>query len=415
MTRPLTQDLPHRTDAKLPLFGEAPAAPKRNRFPLAAKGFRPFFLLAGTFGALLLPLWLLALAGVFHPEAYFNPTYWHAHEMVFGFATAVIAGFLLTAASRWTARETAVGVPLLLLALLWLAGRVALLLASTEPRWLPAVIDLAFVPAVAIAVGRPILASRSWRQLPIMGLLVALFLTNLAMHLDVLGVVADGQRRGSLVAVDVVILVILIMAGRVFPMFTRNATGVKTIRSLPILDVLALVAMLVLAVLHAGQAEPTMIGYAAGLASLLCAARAVYWGARHSFRTPLLWILHIGYAWIPIGLAIRAVAAFDGRVPAVLATHALTIGAIGSLTLGMMARVALGHSGRPLVPSKLVVAAFFLMNIAACVRVIVPLAAVSIYQVSIYVAGICFAAAFLLFTIVYFPILTSPRADGQPG
>jgi uncharacterized protein involved in response to NO len=399
----------------LPLLGEAHSAPSERGFPLAAKGFRPFFLLAGVFGALLLPLWLLALAGVFHPEAYFNPTYWHAHEMVFGFSTAVIAGFLLTAASRWTSRETVVGKPLLALASLWLAARVVILTASIWPRWLPAAVDLAFLPAVALGIGRPVVASRNWRQAPLMGLLIALFLANLVMHLDVLGLFADGQRRGSLFAVDLVVLVILIMAGRVFPMFTRNATGVKTIRSVPVLDVLALLAMLVVTLLQAGQTAAATTGYAAGVASILCAVRAVHWGARHSLRTPLLWILHLGYAWIPIGLAIRAVAMLDGRVPAVLGTHALTIGAIASVILGMMSRVALGHSGRALVPSRIIVVAFVLISLAACARVFVPLFAVSLYQGSVYAAGILFALAFLLFTIVYFPILTQPRPDGQPG
>jgi uncharacterized protein involved in response to NO len=397
------------------MFGEAQLSPAGSRMPIAAKGFRPFFLLAGAFGALLLPLWLLSLAGVFHPEAYFNPTYWHAHEMVFGFASAVIAGFLLTAAGNWTSRETLVGVPLLLLALLWTLARVALMTALVWPRWLPAVIDLAFLPALAVAVARPIFAARQWRQLPVIALLGALFLANLAMHMDVLGLLPEGQRRGSLVAVDIVILVILVMAGRVFPMFTRNATGVKTIRSVPMLDVPAIAAMLVLTILQAAHGGPVRMGYVAGIASILCAARAWRWGAGHAVRVPLLWILHVGYAWIPIGLALRALTAFDGRVPPVLGTHALTVGAIGGLTLGMMSRVALGHSGRPLVAPKAIVVAFALVTMAASVRVFVPLLTVSFYALSVNVAGTLFACAFLLFSVVYFPVLTSPRIDGKPG
>jgi uncharacterized protein involved in response to NO len=217
------------------------------------------------------------------------------------------------------------------------------------------------------------------------------------------------------VAVDIVILVILIMAGRVFPMFTRSATGVKTIRSVPAFDLLALGAMLVTTILQAGQWVPEMSAYAAGIAGILCVARAVHWGARHTLRVPLLWILHLGYAWIPVGLGLRAVAAFDGRVPPVLGTHALTIGAIGCLTLGMMSRVALGHSGRPLVAPKAIVPAFALIAAASFVRVFVPLLTVSYYALSIYVAGIFFSGAFLLFSMVYFPILISPRADGKPG
>jgi uncharacterized protein involved in response to NO len=400
-------------EAQPPRAGQAPRA--GSRIPLAAKGFRPFFLLAGTFATLLLPLWLLSLVGIFHPEGYFNPTYWHAHEMVFGFASAVIAGFLLTAVGNWTSRETLVGVPLLLLGLLWLLARVALITASIWPLWLPAVIDLSFLPALAIGLARPIVASRKWQQLPIVALLGALFTANLSMHMDVLGFLPDWQRRGSLVAVDVVILFILVIAGRVFPMFTRNGTGVKTIRSIPMLDALAIAAMLAVTVLEAVEGAPDSMGYVAGVASLLCAARAWHWGARHTLRVPLLWILHVGYAWIPIGLALRAFAAFEGRVPPVLGTHALTVGAIGCLTLGMMSRVGLGHSGRPMVAPKAIVGAFALITMAALVRVFVPLLTVSFYALSVDVAGTFFACAFLIFSVVYFPVLTSPRVDGKPG
>jgi uncharacterized protein involved in response to NO len=235
----------------LPMAGEMPAGP-RTRLALVAKGFRPFFLLAGGFAAVALVLWLTSLAGLFHPEAYFNPTYWHAHEMIFGFACAVVAGFLLTAAGNWTSRETAVGLPLVLLALLWISGRALLIWAFIVPRWFVAAVDLAFLPAVAVAIGRPIIAARQWRQMPIMAALGALSLANLAMHLDVLGVLDGWQRRGSLLAVDILVFLILVVAGRVFPMFTRNATGVKTIRSLPILDALAPAAMLLLSIVEAG-------------------------------------------------------------------------------------------------------------------------------------------------------------------
>jgi uncharacterized protein involved in response to NO len=399
----------------LPLLGEAPASRVPHALPLLASGFRPFFLLGSMFSVVVLPLWLLAQVGTFHPDPYLNPTYWHAHEMVFGFAVAVIAGFLLTAVGNWTSRETVVGWPLLALSTLWTLGRVALMLAGRLPRWLPPAIDLAFLPALLVGIGRPIVAVRMWRHAPILLVLLLLWLANVAVHLGAVGVLPGGQRSGSLVAVDLVVIVILVISGRVFPMFTRNATHVSSIRSVPVFDALAIGSMVLLAVVDAFLEDPRIAAYVAGATSVFAAARCVHWGARHSLRIPLLWILHVGYGWIPVGLALRTAAAFDGRIASVLGTHALTIGAIGGLTLGMMSRVALGHTGRALVATKPLAYAFMLLTIAAFVRVFVPLLHVAWYQASIFMSGTLWTAAFGLFLVVYFPVLISPRVDGKPG
>jgi uncharacterized protein involved in response to NO len=266
-----------------------------------------------------------------------------------------------------------------------------------------------------VGIGRPIVAARMWRHAPMLLPLVLLWIVNFAIHLDALGALSGWQRRGSLVAVDLVVLVILVIAGRVFPMFTRNATRMPSIRSVPVLDALTIGSMAVLALLDTFLEEPKITACVAGVTGASAAARCVHWGARHSLRIPLLWILHVGYAWIPAGLALRAAAAFDGRIPAVLGTHALTIGAIGSLTLGMMSRVALGHTARPLVAKKAVTYAFATVTIAAVVRVFVPLLHVAWYQASVFTSGILWTVAFGLFLIVYAPILISQRADGRPG
>jgi uncharacterized protein involved in response to NO len=245
--------------------------------------------------------------------------------------------------------------------------------------------------------------------------LLLLWLANLGIHLDALDVLSGWQRRGSLIAVDLVVLVVLVIAGRVFPIFTRNATGVASIRSIPALDALSLAAMGLLALLDVILEDPAITSYVAGAAAVFSLARSLRWGARHSLRIPLLWILHVGYAWIPAGLVLRALAAFEGRIPPVLSTHALTIGAIGGLTLGMMARVALGHTGRPLVAKTPVAWAFGLVTAAAIVRVLVPLAHVAWYQASIFASGTLWTLAFGLYLAVYAPILVSAREDGRPG
>ncbi len=382
---------------------------------LFAKGFRPFFLLAGVFAVALLPMWLAALFAGYDPGAYFGAMYWHAHEMVFGYSVAVIAGFLLTAVGNWTQRETAVGAPLLALSALWLAGRFAVLGATHLPHGLAAAVDLAFIPALAVALGRPLVAAKNRRNYIMLAALAVLWATNLATHLDALGVLPGWRRRGALLAVDAVVFVILAMAGRVFPMFTRNATGVQTIRNIPALDKATLVAAALLCAAEGAMPDSKVAAVLAGVTGLAAAARAIHWGAQHTRKVPLLWILHAGYAWTCLGLVLRAVSAFTPAVPSPVATHALTVGSIGGLTLGMMARVSLGHTGRPLTTSRAVTASFVCVTAAALVRVGAPLVSASLYRPSLMVAGVLWSLAFALYVAVYAPILAAPRADGKPG
>ena len=401
--------------ASLPLLGDAPRPSKAIAHPLAAKGFRPFFLLAGLFAFAILPIWMLALAGILNPSGYLDPIYWHAHEMVFGFAVAVIAGFLLTAVGNWTQRETAVGFPLLALASLWHLGRVAITCAGSLPKWMPAVTDLAFLPVLIGVLSRPLIAAKNKRNFVMLGVLFALFLANLLVHLDGLGVLPGGRRRGCLVGVDIVVLVTLIIAGRVFPMFTRNATGIETIRSIPSLDRLAVGGMAAVTLLDAFAPDQPTTAIAAGITGICVIARAAHWGSRHTLRTPLLWILHVGYAWIPLGLLLRAMAPLGLVVPGAAAAHALTVGAIGALTLGMMSRVTLGHTGRGLVAPRLAIASFVLITLAALVRVIVPLLSSGWYRPSLFVSGAAWSGAFALYVVGYAPMLLAARPDGKTG
>jgi uncharacterized protein involved in response to NO len=335
--------------------------------------------------------------------------------MLFGFASAVIGGFLLTAVGNWTGKETATGLSLAALCALWILGRASMLASHVFPPWLIAVSDLAFLPAIGIAIGLPLIASKNRKNLVMLAIVAALWLANLSMHLDVLGVLPGWRARGSAVGLDVVLLVTLVIAGRTFPMFTRNATGVTSIRSIPILDVLTLIAMAILTISDAVLARPWILAIVAGLTSVLAALRSWHWGARHTLKVPLLWILHLGYAWIPLGLALRAASLFSPAVPSTIATHALTVGAIGGLTIGMMSRVALGHTGRALTTSRSVIASFVLVSLAALVRVLVPLIDIAHYRASVFVAGALWTGAFGIYLAVYLPILVSPRVDSKPG
>jgi len=383
-------------------------------FALLGKGFRAFFLLAPLFALAIVPLWIVVLSGHLGVGSYLAPTYWHAHEMVFGFTVAVVAGFLLTAAGNWTKRETATGLPLLVLTLLWLAGRVVFLLGDHVPAAAVALVDLAFLPALAIAIGRVLLATSNRRNYAFLVVLCALWLAQLGTHLGAAGVAPTWQRTGAVVGIDVVILLILLIGGRIIPMFTRNATGAEGIRNVPWLDRAAIASMAALVVLDALEVMGIALAVVAGLAAVLTAARAVHWGSRHTLREPLLWVLHAGYLFVPIGLALRAVAAVTD-VGSSAAFHALTVGAIGSLTLGMMARVSLGHTGRLLTAGRLLGVAFAFVVLAAVARVGGGLLAGAWYTPSLHLSATLWTAAFALYLVRLGPALFVARPDGKPG
>lgn len=400
----------------LPLHGEIPQPATRPRFAIAAKGFRPFFALAAAFAALSVPAWLLIVEGVLAPAAYLDPTSWHAHEMIFGYTVAVIAGFLLTAVGNWTQRETIVGAPLLALAGVWTLGRVAMSVAPVLPWGTAALLDLAFLPLLAVVIARPLLATDNRRNFVMLGVVASLVVANVLTHLAALGVVPpEFARRACLGALDVIVFLMLVIAGRVVPVFTRNATGVETIASNVWLERATAVAAIAMLVVDLCWPETRGAAVAAGVLAIVAVARAARWGSFHTLRTPLLWILHAGYLWIVIGLVLRALPAFGVPLWSSLATHALTVGAIGALTLGMMARVSLGHTGRPLVVHRAMTWAFAAVTCAALMRVFVPLAALRWHGQALVVAGVLWTLAFLIYLAVYLPILTAARVDGKAG
>jgi uncharacterized protein involved in response to NO len=357
----------------------------------------------------------MALFGSFVPPTHLSLVAWHAHEMLFGFAAAVIAGFLLTAVSNWTSRETVTGLPLLLLSTLFVAGRVAVTFGAHLPRGIPLLVDGAFLPVLALLLARPIVAVRNAKNLIVVAIVVGLATANVMVHLAALGIAVEWAHRGVVVSVDLVTLVSSIIAGRVFPMFTRNATRRESVQGSPWLDAASLGALLALTVLDASGVERAFVGGIFVAASVLLVVRAWHWGARHTLRTPLLWILHLGYAWLCIGLFLRGLSMLGANVPASLGVHALTVGAIGSLTIGMIARVSLGHTGRPLEAPGAAVLAFVVIGLAGIVRVLAPLALPERTPTCWAIAGTLFAIAFMLLFAAYSRILLSPRVDGKRG
>ncbi len=380
-----------------------------------AKGFRPFFLLAAAFAVAFLPLWLLAYTGQLDPAAHWTAATWHGHEMIFGFTIAVVAGFLLTAVGNWTKSETAVGVPLAVLCLLWLAGRLAVVFSGQLSPTLVALADLVFIPALAGAIGRPLIRTHNRRNLKFLGILGLLWGANAAMHLEALGVVEGWSRPALLFALDLIAIIVLIIGGRIIPMFTRNAVGDPLIRSHKKLDWVVYAAVIATVVLTIFVPMLWVTGVLAIVAGVAIGARQVHWGAKHTVDKPILWVLHLGHVWVAAGFVLRGLAVFTPQVSSSMGTHALTVGAIGLLTLGMMARVALGHTGRTLKVPRLVAWAFVLLSLAALARTVMPIVWPAHYVGWVVASGVLWAVAFLVYLVTYAPILVKPRVDGRPG
>lgn len=384
------------------------AAP--SAFALWQLGFRPFYLLASIFASMSIALWGAQYAG-WLSAPYLRGPLWHAHEMVFGFTLAVMTGFLFTAVRNWTSRPTPTGVALAMLAALWLAGRVLVL---TPYAMASAVTNTAFPLAVALGIGMALAKSGNRHNLFLVVLLVAMAAAELATHLASRGFVPFSGWLGVQAALDIVLIVMTLLGGRVIPMFTRNSVRDANVRSNALLE--RVVPLSVAAVLFADliPLPALLVTLVLAVAAIAQAARLAMWSSWRTLHVPMVWILHAGYFWIVAHLVLRTLSAI-GLVPAPLATHALTVGAIGALTLGMMTRTARGHTGRPIVADFYEMLAFVLITAAALARVAVPLAMPTTYRLAVIVSACLWSLAYAIYAVRYWPILTRPRVDGKPG
>lgn len=385
-----------------------PVAPRG--FALLALGFRPFYLLASIFAALSIGLWAMQFTGL-TSLAYLKGPAWHAHEMLFGFTLAVVTGFLFTAGRNWTGQPTPTGLPLAALALVWVAGRVLVL---TPLGWTAALVNTGFTLAVAIALAIPLAASGNRRNYFFVALLLLMAAAQLAFHLGQLDVINWPAWAGVGLGLDVVLIIMAVMAGRVVPMFTNNGVPGAGARSNAWLEksAIALLVALLAADLLALQGWITaVLAMTAGAAHL---ARWLLWKPWKTLRAPLVWVLHAAYVWIPVHLALRGGADF-GWLPASASIHALTVGAAGGLIIGMMTRTARGHTARPLRASRLDVACYALVLAAAPVRVLLPLVDPGLTLHAVLVSSILWSAGFALYAVAYWPVLMRPRLDGKPG
>ncbi len=386
------------------------AAAASPGFALWSIGFRPFYLLASLFSAISVLLWAAQYSGLL-PFAYFQGGLWHGHEMLFGFTLAVVAGFLLTAVRNWTGQPTPSGVALMALAALWILGRVLVL---TPLGVAAAVVNAAFPVALAVAIGIPLVRSGNVRNYFFVGLLVLMGGLILALHLARLGALELPPRMGLLAGLDVVLFVMAIMGGRVIPMFTNNGVPGTNATRHPLVETAALAGVVLLFVADLMQLPAAVAVPIAMVCALAHGARLALWQPWRTLSTPLVWILHAGYAWIVVHFLLRGLSGLE-LIAEPFAIHALTVGAIGGLTLGMMTRTARGHTGRPLAADGFELMMFLLVQIAAVIRVFGGMASPGLYPVSVQLSGLLWAAAFGLYAVRYWPILTRSRLDGRPG
>jgi uncharacterized protein involved in response to NO len=373
-------------------------------------GFRPFYLLASVFSASSVLLWAAQYSGLL-PFAYLQGPLWHGHEMLFGYTMAVVAGFLLTAVRAWTGQPTPTGMPLMALAALWVAGRALVLTPLGMPA---AAVNAVFPLALAAAIAVPLWRARNVRNYFFVGLLLLMAALVAALHLALLGVYELPPRLGLVLGLDVMLFIMAVMGGRVIPMFTNNGVpGAGAVRH-ALLEKLALGSVLALFVADFLRLPSSLIAVIALVAALAHGLRLYYWHSWRTLAVPLVWILHAAYAWIVVYLVLRGVSGL-GWLAESYAVHALTTGAIGGLTLGMMTRTARGHTARPLVADGFELTCFLLIQAAAVVRVFGTMVSSAWYLPGIQVSGVLWAAAFGLYAVRYWPVLSRPRLDGRPG
>ena len=378
------------------MMGDKPA-PAAS--PLLLQPFRLMFMGSALVASVGVMMWAVFLHLGLFASAALPPLLWHGHEMLFGFAAALVGGFLLTAVPNWTGIPTTTPLTLAVLAALWLAARIAFLMPSV-PYAVTAVLDGAYFPLLAVLVGIPIVRKRDAWHFIVIALLLGLAVMDALFHLAVTGYLSLSTTRILEWVIDLLTVMMLVVGGRVIPFFTeRRIAGLKVSRP-PWVERLVNGGVLLVAVLDIALPGSVVVGVASLALALLAAIRLWGWHPWAVWREPMLWILHLGYLWLVVGLTLRGLALLTHALPEITALHAITTGALGSLSIGMMTRVPLGHTGRGIVAGKAMTTAFLLVNVAAVLRVSAP------HLLS--AAGVLWATAFAIYFIRFLPVHLGP-------
>ena len=386
--------------------------------PLLRLAFRPLFLGGTLFSIVAIAWWTYFWMNPSGWSPYGGSIWWHGHEMLFGFGTAIVVGFLLTAVQSWTGVIGIRGKPLAALALMWLSGRLLLAFGSALPDWLIVVADLSFLLFAVIAMAYPVIKVKQWRNLMFVPILFVFTLLNALSHWGVLTEQAHLALQSLHGTIMLFALIISIIGGRVIAAFTANTIGcerAQPVQWLEIVSIASIILMLVIAVYGFANVPSALLFIVSGIAALANGGRFLRWGFQHSWSDPLLWSLHLAYAFIPLGfiaLVLHSVGLMD-NISAAL--HSITVGSIGGMILAMISRVTLGHTGRPLNPHKFVPLAFVFILVAAIIRVVLPAWLPELTSWGIAIAGVLWVVAYGLYVFVYAPMLLTTRADGNPG
>lgn len=384
-----------------------------------AHPFRIFFIACGLYALLVVVAWIAFLFAGWPLPLGWSPLQWHSHEMLYGFVTAAVAGFVLTAMTNWTGARPLQGAGLLALVLLWLAGRVVMWFAGWLPPWLVAGVDLAFLPVLATYVARVLLGHGNRRNLILVAVLALMFVGNLLMQIGFATGKTGLLKEGELLGFNLITVLIVIIAGRITPAFTGNwlrlhGGNPASVRKWPVIEVLALASVVLLMVADGLPLPSFVVGGLALLAAAANAVRLAGWAGWRTCKEPLLWILHLGYLWIVIGLFLRGASVFlEGFTPS-LWQHTLGLGGFATLILGVMTRVAVGHTGRPLKLVQFGIWIYIAIIVATVMRLLAATGMVD-YRFAVTFSALTWVLAFGLFVALYTPVLSSPRADGRPG
>lgn len=395
-------------------IGEPP--PPDTSLPLLRLAFRPFFLLGPLFSMVCLALWGALFTGALQLDIYGGALWWHMHEMLFGFVSAIVAGFLLTAVQAWTGIPGIKGRLLFALVLLWLVGRAAFFMQALLPPVAIAALDISFLPAVAFLLGRSVVKVKQWRNGIFVPILLAMAIANGGMHWAAWQSDFALQAQAGGLMVLLVTLLMTVMGGRVIPMFTANGTKTERVAALPWLEKAAPASMLLViaASINVIPLNHQLTGWLFFLAAACHGLRVLRWRPSVTLRTPLVWSLHLSYWCIPLGLLLEAISLWGGPVTHSQSIHTLGVGAMGLMILAMISRVSLGHTGRPLAPKRIMTVAFLAVFGAFLMR------SFGVYLIPGYsqvvIAAIClWLVGYGCYLAVYWPILSRPRLDGRPG
>lgn len=393
-----------------------PNPQQKSGIALWQLGFRPFFLGAGVFSVIAMLVWMgIYQFGWAMPLLNIESITWHAHEMLFGYALAVIAGFLLTAVKNWTGQQTITGSKLVVLFSIWATARLLPLLniGSIE---IVALLDCLFLLLTTIAVAIPIIKVKQKSQIGIVAKLILMLIANVTYYAGLLGYLENGERIGIYSCLYLILALVFVMARRVVPFFIEKGvdeTVILTNRKW--LDTSSLVLFVGLWIFDVLYIQIEIAGLLAATLFILHSIRLYDWHTKGLWRFPMLWILYIAYSFLVLAFALKVASVWLG-LSAFISVHAFAVGGIGTLTLGMMSRVALGHTGRNInQPPRGLPIAFLLLLAGGLFRIILPLLLPSYYTIWIGISQALWISAFTLFVFLFAPILIKPRVDGQPG